>query len=116
MVMIMSKAEEQKSHPLIVLSGKEAVVLELLLATGRELFGLEMVEASAGLLKRGTIYVTLQRMEEKGLIESRQEARAEGEVGIPRRMYQATGHGIRAFGEHQERHRKFSAALATVGG
>jgi DNA-binding PadR family transcriptional regulator len=98
------------------LSGKEAVVLEMLLTTGRELFGLEMVEASGGLLKRGTVYVTLQRMEEKGLIESRQEARPGAEIGIPRRLYRATGLGARAFRERQQRYQRFSTSLIPVGG
>jgi hypothetical protein len=38
------------------LSRKETLILEMLLGKG-EMFGLEMVEASAGGLKRGTIYV-----------------------------------------------------------
>jgi DNA-binding PadR family transcriptional regulator len=33
------------------------------------MFGLEIIDQSAGLLKSGTIYVTLQRMEEKNLVE-----------------------------------------------
>jgi PadR family transcriptional regulator PadR len=77
------------------LSRKEALILEMLIEKLGELFGLEMVEASNGNLKRGTVYVTLQRMEEKGLIESRKEARPEGELGIPRRLYKITGHGQR---------------------
>lgn len=108
--------EATKSDVVTLLSGKEALVLEMLLTVSRELYGLEMVEASAGLLKRGTIYVTLQRMEEKGLVESRKEARPEPEIGIPRRLYRATGLGARAYSEHQNRHQKFSSTLATVGG
>jgi DNA-binding PadR family transcriptional regulator len=78
------------------LSQKEALILQMLIDRSGELFGLEMVEASSGNLKRGTVYVTLQRMEEKGLIESRKEPRPEGELGIPRRLYKITGHGQRA--------------------
>jgi PadR family transcriptional regulator, regulatory protein PadR len=84
------------------LSKKEQLILGLLLGDGvRERFGLEMVEASGGKLKRGTIYVTLQRMEEKGFIESRQEERTAPEIGIPRRLYKATGHGQRVFNAYQ---------------
>ena len=54
------------------LSRKEFKVLELLIAKG-EMFGLEMVEASEDELKRGTVYVTLQRMGDKGYVESREE-------------------------------------------
>jgi len=74
------------------LSRKEFKILELLIAKG-EMFGLEMVEASEGELKRGTIYVTLQRMGDKGYTESRPMP----EIGIPRRKYWATGLGERVY-------------------
>jgi PadR family transcriptional regulator, regulatory protein PadR len=78
------------------LSRKEFKILELLIANG-EMFGLEMVEASEGELKRGTIYVTLQRMGDKGYIESREEPRTFPEIGIPRRKYSASGLGERVY-------------------
>jgi len=81
-----------KSTSFPKLSGKELVILELLISRG-ELFGLEMVEASDGTLKRGTIYVTLQRMGDKNYVESREEPRRIPEIGIPRRKYKATGLG-----------------------
>jgi DNA-binding PadR family transcriptional regulator len=87
------------------LSGKEFVILEMLLEAG-EMFGLEMVDASNGELKKGTIYVTLQRMSEKGLVESRAEPRAEPEIGIARRKYQATNLGQTIF-KSQELARKY---------
>lgn len=46
----------------------EGLILDLL-ADG-EMFGLELVERSGGRLKRGTVYVTLARMLEKGYVES----------------------------------------------
>jgi DNA-binding transcriptional ArsR family regulator len=101
------------------LTSKEAVILELMLASAaRELFGLEMVEASGGLLKRGTIYVTLKRLEEKGLVESRPEVRPSPEIGIARRMYRSTGAGALAFDAHRERYRVFATSLlpSTAGG
>ncbi len=87
--------QEDKTFELPSLSRKEALVLEMLINSGRELFGLEMVEASNGELKRGTVYVTLQRMEEKGFIESKREARVAPEIGIARRTYTPTGLGQR---------------------
>lgn len=78
------------------LSNKETLILEMLIAN-EEMFGLEMVEASEGSLKRGTIYVTLQRMGEKGLVESREEPRPEGEIGIARRIYKVSALGQRIF-------------------
>ena len=78
------------------LSRKEALILEMLMDNG-EMFGLEMVEASEGGLKRGTIYVTLQRMADKGYVESREVPRTMPEIGIPRRKYFATGLGHRVY-------------------
>src|SRR6266705_6790407 len=80
------------------LSGKEALVLELLLANpATEMYGLELVNTSGKGLKRGTIYVTLSRMEDKDYVESRLEEKKPDASGIRRRLYQATGYGQRVF-------------------
>ena len=76
------------------LSGKEELILTLLDDTS-ERYGLELVRASEGRLKRGTVYVTLSRMEAKGLVSSRQEERRTGAIGLPRRMYRASMFGLR---------------------
>ena len=76
------------------LSATERLIVELL-SEHEELFGLRMVELSGGRLKRGTVYVTLGRMQEKGYLESRQEPRPEGAIGLPRRLYRPTGLAIR---------------------
>jgi DNA-binding PadR family transcriptional regulator len=70
------------------LPASERTILELL-ARRDICYGLELVKASRGRLTRGGIYVTLGRMEQKGLVSS--EA-AEG----GRRLYRATGLGERA--------------------
>ncbi len=54
-----------------------------------------MVELSRGRLKRGTVYVTLGRMHDKGYLESRQEDLADGAIGLPRRLYRPTAYAIR---------------------
>jgi len=77
------------------LSSTERLILELL--ADEESFGLGLVERSRGALKRGTVYVTLGRMQEKGYVESRTEARAPGTIGLPRRLYRPTAHGLRVF-------------------
>ena len=64
----------------------------------RERYGLELVDASGGALKRGSVYVILSRMEEKGFIESRQEEREPGASGLPRRLYRATPYGMKVHG------------------
>ena len=76
-------------------SATERLIIELL-AGHQELFGLQMVELSDGRLKRGTVYVTLGRMLEKGYLESRQEAMPTGAIGLPRRLYRPTGFALRA--------------------
>jgi DNA-binding PadR family transcriptional regulator len=76
------------------LSTTERLILELL-AAHQEMFGLQMVEQSEGRLKRGTVYVTLGRMHEKGYLESRQEPLPDGAIGLPRRLYRPTGLAMR---------------------
>jgi len=108
------KDTDNSTSDLPSLSRKEALILEMLVSGRRELYGLEMVDASNGELKRGTIYVTLQRLQEKGLIESRQEARTAPEIGIPRRLYQITGLGQRVWKANQAALSAFEIAMDTV--
>jgi PadR family transcriptional regulator, regulatory protein PadR len=75
------------------ISSTESLILDLL--EPGERFGLELIEASGGALKRGTIYVTLARMETKGFVESRQEERPAGAIGLPRRLYTPTSYGLK---------------------
>jgi len=83
-------------HPrLLTLSPKELLVLELL--GEQDSYGLQLVALSTGRLKRGTVYVTLGRMEEKGYITSKLEAAPSGAGGLPRRLYAATPLGRRMF-------------------
>ncbi len=68
-------------------------MLELL--SDGEKYGLELVRESRGSLKRGTIYTTLSRMQDKGLVESRSEDKPDHVPGIPRRLYRPTPDGAR---------------------
>jgi DNA-binding PadR family transcriptional regulator len=79
---------------MLTLSAKESLILELLVRK-QGMYGLQLVAASRGLLKRGTVYVTLGRMEEKGYIVSRLEDPPAEAGGMPRRIYQATTLGRR---------------------
>jgi DNA-binding PadR family transcriptional regulator len=96
------------------LSRKEFKILDLLIAKG-EMFGLEMVEASEGELPRGTIYVTLQRMGDKGYVESREEPRSFPEVGIPRRKYSTTGFGEKVYQTNLKAQEFFNSDFAWGG-
>ena len=79
---------------MLTLSAKESLILDLLVR-GDEMYGLQMVAASKRRLKRGTVYVTLGRMEEKGYITSRLEEPPPEAGGLPRRLYQPTALGRR---------------------
>lgn len=55
-----------------MLSGREQaeeMILLLLEKWGAPMYGLQMVELSGGTLKRGTIYLHLTRLQERGMIE-----------------------------------------------
>jgi len=81
------------------MSASESLILELLRA--RDRYGLELVDASGGRLKRGSVYVTLSRMEAKGFVESWQEERQAGAIGLPRRLYRATAYGLKVHDAYQ---------------
>lgn len=66
-------------------------------AGDKELYGLELVKISKGVLKQGTIYVLLMRLEEKGLIESRKEDRDPNAKGLPKRLYKLTDDGHKLY-------------------
>jgi PadR family transcriptional regulator, regulatory protein PadR len=79
---------------MLTLSSKEQLVLELLVRD-KELYGLQLVASSRRRLKRGTIYVTLGRMEDKGYISSRLDDPPPEAGGLPRRLYRPTSLGRR---------------------
>ena len=100
------------SRPAVpTLSGKETLILELLVAEG-ERYGLQLVMASKRRLKRGTVYVTLGRMEEKGYITSRLEPPPAASGGLPRRLYRPTALGRRVLAAWTEAARHFRPAFA----
>jgi PadR family transcriptional regulator, regulatory protein PadR len=88
------------------ISATECLVLDLL--RDGEKYGLELIGVSRGRLKRGTVYVTLGRMEKKGFVASRPEAQPPGAIGLPRRMYRATAYGLKVL----EAYRLLREALA----
>jgi DNA-binding PadR family transcriptional regulator len=76
-----------------VLPKSERVILQLLVNRG-PCYGLELVDNSRGVLKRGGVYVTLGRMEEKGLVRSKA-------ADAGRRVYEPTALGERALAASQ---------------
>jgi PadR family transcriptional regulator PadR len=88
------------------LSPVEREILTLLINHGA-MYGLEMVKSSPSKLKRGTIYVTLGRMEDKGWLKSKADEDS-GEPGMARRRYTASGEGRKAL----EQREAFEAYMA----
>jgi DNA-binding PadR family transcriptional regulator len=75
-------------------SEKESLILTLLAEKGA-LYGLEMVNESGGRLKRGTVYVTLSRMQDKGWVRTAEDREPECHAGLPRPKYRITAAGQR---------------------
>lgn len=112
-----AKSEKTEEGKIPSLSGKEALVLDLLLnkpSTG--MYGLELVRVSGNRMKRGTIYVTLSRMEEKGYVESWQEEQRRDTAGLPRRLYRVTGYGQRVYQACQQAREAWRMRAVEVGG
>lgn len=87
----MSNPPEVKS-----LTALEYAILDMLLSAPKPgLCGKEMVERSAGALKLGSIYVTLQRMESKRLVESERQDSSDmaHDAVVLKRFYVATQRG-----------------------
>jgi PadR family transcriptional regulator PadR len=90
---------------------KEALILELLVGQS-EMYGLQLVAASRRRLKRGTVYVTLGRMEDKGFITSRLEDAPPEAGGLPRRVYEPTAFGRRVLKAYAHVTRTLTPELA----
>ncbi len=73
-------------------TGKEALILELLARRG-ELYGLELVALSEGRLKRGTVYVSLGRLQAKGWVQVVADEAAGEHAGLPRPRYRLSAAG-----------------------
>jgi DNA-binding PadR family transcriptional regulator len=81
----------------MLLSKTEAMILQIMSDNGfKERYGLELLKLSDGKIKRGTIYTTLQRMEDKGFVTSRHAEKPDDVSGIRKKLYEVTGTGQRA--------------------
>ena len=92
----------------------QAVILGLLQAT-EWMYGLELIKESGGILKRGTIYVLLDRLEDDGFIRSKKREPKPGEQGPARRVYKLTGSGARALDEYRLRAGAINGLLGLEG-
>lgn len=83
------------------LSNKEYLILKLLIDNGSTMYGLELVKKADGKLKRGTLYTTLSRMEDKGFVKSEKEGKPPAWLSAPRRMYSPSGLGSLAVDQRE---------------
>ena len=79
-----------------------------------EQFPLRLADRSGGSLKRGTVYITLQRMQSKGYVESHLEPPLPGATGRPRRWYRASAYGRQVFAAWQLAERALDGAVAGI--
>lgn len=113
----MKKSQTKSEDRIPTLSSKEALILDLLLKTpSSEKYGLELVSESSNRLRRGTVYVTLSRMEDKGYLESRLDEPDRPTSGLPRRLYRVTGHGHRVHEAYQLARHAFRLRIDELGG
>jgi len=75
-------------------TGTELAILGMLRDEPAGMYGLELVRESGGRLARGTVYVLLGRLEEKGYVRSKVQRNAE-HPGLPRPRYALTAQGQR---------------------
>jgi DNA-binding PadR family transcriptional regulator len=96
--------------PFAPLSLSEATALRLLARGAR--YGLELVEHSDGRLRRGTVYNMLARLEDRGLIVSREEPPMPEQHFGGRRVYALTEAGCMALRVAPIRHEQPLARFA----
>jgi DNA-binding PadR family transcriptional regulator len=71
----------------------EILVIQILRDHPQGLYGLEIIQKSEGRLGRGTVYVPLGRLQERGYVERQDEPSQHG--GLPRPRYRLTRDGTR---------------------
>ena len=74
-------------------SKTERLILEQLVNHPPGKYGLEIVNDSGGAVRRGSVYVLLERLEERGLIKCERNENTPKQGGLPRPIYSATGLG-----------------------
>ena len=79
-----------------LLSKKELCILTIMDDARGGLYGLEIARKSEGAIGRGTVYVTLARLEQQRLVESQQAEKPPGHLAVhPHRFYSLTPKGRR---------------------
>jgi DNA-binding PadR family transcriptional regulator len=78
----------------------EVIVLMAALHLGRDANGSAILDEIASRtgrrVSRGSVYITLDRLEDKALLESRLEGAARNRGGRPKRLFRVTAAGVKA--------------------
>lgn len=90
------------------LTPQELLIMRLLLEEPGGLYGLEIVARSDERVKRGSVYVLLDRLEDKGFVKSKCTRPPKTQGGLPRPVYRPTGEGSRIVAAYEV----FEASLA----
>lgn len=96
----------------VKISKTEFLILQIMINHGADIYGLEIIRKSDNRIKQGTIYTTLSRMEDKGIITSTKEEEIQEGLTAKRRMYTITGAGVRAVERFQRDIGIFQGILA----
>lgn len=94
-----------------LLTATEYEILKLLVGEPKGLYGLELVKKSDGKLKRGSVYVLLSRLEDKGYLKVRTTAAPDGAGGMPRRQYKLDGAGQKVMREYEMMRERLEGAV-----
>ena len=79
----------------------ESLILALLIARPTGAYGSDLLDLSGGRLKRGSVYTLLGRLEEQGLVKTKDDPKTPG-FALARSVYQVTAQGQKAFIEFGE--------------
>ena len=83
-----------------ILGEFEVVVLMAVLHLGDDAYGSairdEIERRSGRSASRGAVYITLERLEEKGLLASRTDGGSDSRGGRPKRLFRLTPDGIKS--------------------
>lgn len=81
-----------------MISTTEALILGLLARTPAGAFGSELLHASEGRLKRGSVYALLGRLEKAKLVKATEEEPTD-QYAAPRTRYRITATGVTAYSQ-----------------
>ena len=92
------------------LSSTEMLIMQMLVSAPKGMYGLELVRESDGKVKRGTVYVLLARLEDKGFVIAKDVAPPRNAGGLARPVYRITALGQRTLGAHEAFHAALEGA------